>query len=79
MGEVLEDRHIKERQAFIQRNHPRAGPVTLLAPWIHMSKTPASIRADAPSLGQHTDQTLTALLGLGAAEVADLRAQGVVK
>ena len=79
MGEVLEDRHIKERQAFIQRNHPRAGPVTLLAPWIHMSKTPASIRDDAPVLGQHTDQTLTALLGLGAAEVADLRAQGVVK
>ena len=41
--EVLEDPHIKARQAFIERDHPTAGPTTLLAPWIHLSKTPASI------------------------------------
>ena len=56
MGEVIEDPHIKERKAFIERNHPTAGPTTLLAPWIHMSKTPASIRSDSPALGQHTDE-----------------------
>ena len=56
MGEVIEDPHIKERKAFIDRNHPTAGPTKLLAPWIHMSKTPASIRDDSPALGQHTDE-----------------------
>jgi crotonobetainyl-CoA:carnitine CoA-transferase CaiB-like acyl-CoA transferase len=79
MGEVMEDPHIKERQAFIERNHPSAGPTKLLAPWIHMSKTPATIRTDSPALGQHTDEVLTGLLNLSTAEIAELRNDGVVK
>lgn len=79
MGEVIEDPHIKERKAFIERNHPTAGPTKLLAPWIHMSDTPASIHADAPAIGQHTDEVLGGLLGLSAPELGELRAQGVVK
>ncbi|MGH7797489.1 MAG: CaiB/BaiF CoA transferase family protein [Candidatus Binatia bacterium] len=79
MGEVLEDPHIKERNAFIERNHPTAGPTKLLAPWIHMSKTPASIRDDAPALGQHTDEVLGGILGLSAAELSDLRTRAIVK
>ena len=78
-AEVLEDPHIKARQAFIKRDHPTAGPTTLLAPWIHLSKTPASIRNDAPAIGQHTDDVLGDLLGLGAADLSDLRAKGVIK
>ena len=79
MGEVIEDPHIKERNAFIDRNHSTAGPIKLLAPWIHMSKTPASIRADSPAIGQHTDEVLTGLLNLSASEIAELRGHGVVK
>jgi len=76
---VIEDEHIKERKAFIDRDHPTAGPTKLLAPWIHMSKTPASIRTDSPALGQHTDEVLGGVLGMTAAELGELRAQGVVK
>jgi crotonobetainyl-CoA:carnitine CoA-transferase CaiB-like acyl-CoA transferase len=79
MGEVIEDPHIKERKAFIERNHPTAGPVTLLAPWIHMSKTPASIRNDSPTLGQHTDEVLGGILGLNANELSTLRGDNVIK
>jgi crotonobetainyl-CoA:carnitine CoA-transferase CaiB-like acyl-CoA transferase len=79
MGEVLEDPHIKERRAFVERNHPTAGPVTLLAPWIHMSETPPSIRTDSPALGEHTEEVLTGLLGLSASDVAELRGQGIIK
>jgi len=79
MGEVIDDPHIKARNAFVDRNHPTAGPVKLLAPWIHMSQTPASIRSDSPSIGQHTDEVLGGLLGLGEKELGDLHAQGVVK
>jgi crotonobetainyl-CoA:carnitine CoA-transferase CaiB-like acyl-CoA transferase len=78
-SEVLADPHIKARQAFIERDHPTAGRTTLLAPWIHLSKTPASIRDDAPALGQHTDEVLEKLLSLSAAELRDLRAQGAIK
>ena len=76
--EVMEDQHIKERRAFIERDHPTAGRTTLLAPWIHLSKTPTSIHHDAPAIGQHTDEVLGGL-GLTTADLADLRAQGVVK
>ncbi len=79
MGEVIDDPHIKERQAFIERDHPTAGPVKLLAPWIHMSKTPASIRHDSPSIGQHTDEVLGGLLGLNSGELSSLRAENVIK
>jgi crotonobetainyl-CoA:carnitine CoA-transferase CaiB-like acyl-CoA transferase len=79
MGEVIDDPHIRERQAFIERNHPTAGPTKLLAPWIHMSKTPASIRDDSPALGQHTNDVLGGILGLSDAELNDLRTQGIVK
>ncbi len=79
MGEVMEDPHIIKRQAFIERDHPTAGPTKLLAPWIHMSKTPPSIRADAPALGQHTDEVLKGLLELSGAELNTLRTDGVIK
>jgi crotonobetainyl-CoA:carnitine CoA-transferase CaiB-like acyl-CoA transferase len=79
MGEVIDDPHIKERNAFIERNHPTAGPVKLLAPWIHMSKTPATIRADSPALGQHTDEVLGKVVGLSPGELRELHEQGVVK
>ena len=79
MSEVIDDPHIKERQAFIDRNHPTAGPVKLLAPWIHMSATPPSIRTDSPALGQHTDEVLHGILGLSPNQLNDLRSQGVVK
>jgi crotonobetainyl-CoA:carnitine CoA-transferase CaiB-like acyl-CoA transferase len=79
IGEVLEDPHIKARGVFTERVHPSAGPTKLLAPWIHLSKTPAEIHDDAPALGQHTDEVLGGLLGLNAAELSDLRTQGIVR
>jgi len=78
IGEVMEDRHIKERRAFIEREHPTAGPTTLLAPWIHLYKTPTGIHHDAPTIGQHTDEVLSEL-GFTKAELSDLRAEGVVR
>ncbi len=78
IGEVMADRHIQERRTFIERDHPTAGPVTLLAPWIHLSKTPTSIHHDAPAIGEHTDEVLGEL-GFAAAELSELRAEGVVK
>jgi crotonobetainyl-CoA:carnitine CoA-transferase CaiB-like acyl-CoA transferase len=78
-AEVLDDPHIKARRAFIERDNPSAGPTTLLAPWIHLSKTPASIHDDAPAIGQHTDEVLGGLLGLSTTDLSDLRTQGVIK
>jgi len=79
LEEVLEEPHIKTRGAFSQHDHPTGGPITLLNPWIRMSGTPSSIRAMSPTIGQHTDEVLTGVLGLSPAEVAALRAQEVIR
>jgi crotonobetainyl-CoA:carnitine CoA-transferase CaiB-like acyl-CoA transferase len=79
VGEVIQDQHIKARGALIERVHPAAGPLTLLAPWIHLSKTPPAIHDDAPAIGQHTDEVLAGLLGMSEAELNILRKEGVLK
>ncbi len=79
IGEVLEDPHLQDRQAFVKYDHPTAGPTTLVAPWIHLSATPSSVHDQSPALGQHTDEVLRGVLGLTAAQLADLYAQGVVQ
>lgn len=79
VGEVLEDEHLQARGAFARHQHPHGGETTLLNPWIRMSDTPASIRGMSPAAGGHTDEVLTGLLGLSAAEVDDLRSAAVVR
>ena len=50
----------------------------MLSPWIRFSDTPSSIRSSAPQVGQHNDEVYGELLGLGEAELAELRAEGVI-
>eukprot|EP00955_Chlamydomonas_euryale_P075336 362289-Chlamydomonas_euryale.AAC.11 len=43
-----------------------------------LSETPGSTRWAGPELGQHTDAVLAAELGMGGAELAELRAKGAI-
>jgi crotonobetainyl-CoA:carnitine CoA-transferase CaiB-like acyl-CoA transferase len=54
------------------------GTVPLVRSPIRLSETPERTGVGPPSLGQHTDEVLTGLLGMPAAEVAALRAKGVL-
>ena len=46
-------------------------------PPLRFDRTPSAIRGPAPAHGAHTDSVLGEL-GLGAAEIEELRADGVV-
>ena len=50
----------------------------MIANPVRLSETPADYRLPPPLLGQHTDEVLSGRLGLGAEELARLRAQGVI-
>jgi crotonobetainyl-CoA:carnitine CoA-transferase CaiB-like acyl-CoA transferase len=78
LAEVVEDDHLRERRAFVEVDDPKAGTITMLSPWIRFSDTPAAIRTSAPEVGQHNDEVYAELLGLGEAELAELRAEGVI-
>ena len=63
----------------IALTHPESAAATpLIASPIKMSDTPPEYRRAPPTLGQHTDEVLGEMLGLGADEVAALRDDGVV-
>jgi crotonobetainyl-CoA:carnitine CoA-transferase CaiB-like acyl-CoA transferase len=78
-AEVRGNEQLGWRGYFEQVQHPVAGtyrvpslPFALAGGARHWNRTPA------PTLGQHNDEVLCGLLGLAPAEVAALRAQGVV-
>jgi crotonobetainyl-CoA:carnitine CoA-transferase CaiB-like acyl-CoA transferase len=58
--------------------HPIAGEVATPGIGISSDRLDLAYRAAAPTVGQHTEEVLTEVLGLTAEELADLRAQGAI-
>ncbi len=58
--------------------HPCGAPVKLVQSPMKLSGTPVRCDMPPPTLGQHTEQVLEELLGQGEAEIAALRAKGIV-
>jgi crotonobetainyl-CoA:carnitine CoA-transferase CaiB-like acyl-CoA transferase len=58
--------------------HSKMGEVRVDGLPVRFSRTPHAITQGAPCVGEHTEQVLGDLLGLGKAEIAALRAEGVV-
>jgi crotonobetainyl-CoA:carnitine CoA-transferase CaiB-like acyl-CoA transferase len=75
--EVLADPHLRAR-GFLTEHLTETGAVAL--PNSPMRYDGSSLRplTPAPSLGEHTDAVLSELCGLGDAELADLRREGVI-
>jgi benzylsuccinate CoA-transferase BbsF subunit len=72
------DPHFQMRGLLARPEHPRLGPVTVYAHPIKLSGTPGAIPRPAPMLGEHNREVFQDLLGLSAAEVARLEADGVI-
>lgn len=78
LEEQWEDPHLVARGVRVPVNHPLYGEELLYtAPW-HMSETPPRIERSSPLLGADSDAVLGGLLGLGADEIAELRAAEVI-
>ena len=77
IDQVFDDPQVQHRGMRMQMEHP-SGTISLLASPLRFSDTPVRYELPPPQLGQHTDEVLRQLLGLGDAEVAALRAQRVV-
>jgi glutaryl-CoA transferase len=78
VAQVFEEPQVVARGVKIELEHPAAGPLPLVASPMRFSATPVEHRLAPPVLGQHTDEVLRGLLGLGDAEIARLRADGVI-
>ena len=74
---VFDDPHVRHREMKIAMAHP-AGEAPLIGSPLKLSDTPVSYRRPPPTLGQHTDEVLEQLLGLGDGERRALRAAGII-
>ncbi len=75
--EVLSDPQVLANGTVVESELPRTGRTRQPRPAARFERTPARIGAQAPALGEHTDEILREL-GLSAAAIADLRAASVV-
>lgn len=78
MKEALDEPEVKRRGMLKTYKHSRVGDVPLIGSNFHFSDTPVDDTRPPPALGEHTDQVLTELAGLGAAEIAALREKKVI-
>ena len=76
-GEVLSNEHLRGRGMVVDIEHPNRGKMTMLGSPIRLSASPTEVTR-APLLGEHNAEVYGRLLGLGEAEVAALRRDGVV-
>jgi crotonobetainyl-CoA:carnitine CoA-transferase CaiB-like acyl-CoA transferase len=78
LPQVFADAHLRSRGAVDEFTRADGARVRLIASPIRMSGTPPRASCAPPLLGQDTDAVLTELLGLEAAQRAQLRHDGVI-
>jgi formyl-CoA transferase len=78
IAQALADPQAVARGIRVDLPHPTAGTVPLVGTPIRMSASSASYDRPPPLLGEHTDEVLREVVGLGADEIAALRSRGVL-
>src|SRR3990167_6388665 len=76
--EMVRDPQLNHRQMIVDVQHPTQGRVRQVGIAIKLSDTPGTIRSAAPMPNEHTEAALGEL-GLPAAEIARLRAKGIIE
>jgi crotonobetainyl-CoA:carnitine CoA-transferase CaiB-like acyl-CoA transferase len=78
LDELPGEAHFKERQMFVELDHPEKGKVRQVGIPIKLSDTPGGITLFPPYLGEHTDEVLKQL-GYKENEITLLRQKGCIK
>jgi crotonobetainyl-CoA:carnitine CoA-transferase CaiB-like acyl-CoA transferase len=77
-AEVVEWKHLKERQSFLEIEHPEGGKVKIPGPPFRENGKPLWPLRRAPLLGEHTEEVLRGKLGYHEADVQKMRESGIV-
>lgn len=75
--QVFEDPQVMHNRMVIEHDHPIGGRRRLLGIPIKLGETPGEVHTPAPTLGQHTDELLSAS-GYSQTFIAELRRDGVI-
>jgi len=78
IDQVANDPQIKARGMFLDIKHPEAGTFKVVNNPFKFSRTNRSVTDASPELGEHTEQTLSNILGLSSAEIGELRQSKII-
>jgi crotonobetainyl-CoA:carnitine CoA-transferase CaiB-like acyl-CoA transferase len=79
VSDIVADEHFRARGMVVELDHPGVSEKLKIAGVpVRLSETPGGVRRRAPFLGEQTEEVM-ASLGFAAAEIAQLRAEQVVK
>ena len=77
--DMIADPHFQAREAIIDVETERFGPIKMQSVFPKLSATPGSVRRPAPSrVGQHNAEIYGDMLGMSSGEIDALTAQGVI-
>ena len=75
VDEALDSELVREREMVVEWEQPELGPVRQLGVPVKLSRTPGTVHAPAPALGEHTREVL-AEAGFEADEIETLLDSG---
>jgi crotonobetainyl-CoA:carnitine CoA-transferase CaiB-like acyl-CoA transferase len=78
IAQVFQEPQVKARGVRIELDHAAAGKLPMVASPMRFSGTPIEYHRGPPLLGEHTAEVLRGLLGKSEAEIARLRAAGII-
>lgn len=77
--EVVADPQMVHRNHFRTLPHPELGEITIEGPRFVLSRTPATVSTPGPTMGQHTYEVLTQILGYDEERFVELVVNGVAE
>jgi crotonobetainyl-CoA:carnitine CoA-transferase CaiB-like acyl-CoA transferase len=78
MQSLFADPQVHHRNMIAEVAHPTIGTLRLAGIPIKYAETPASVRLAPPTLGQHTNEILAAVLGYSPEQIEAARQQGAI-
>ena len=76
-SEVLDDPHLRAREMIVEVDDPRRGPYLAIGCPIKVAGNDVTV-SPPPFRGEHTDEVLSRMLGLGSDELIRLKSAGVI-
>ncbi|MFN8982239.1 MAG: CaiB/BaiF CoA transferase family protein [Alphaproteobacteria bacterium] len=78
LEQVFADPHVQAREMVVEMAHGSGETVKVIANPVKLSATPPSYRSAPPVLGEHTQDVLTDVLKMSAADIAALKEKGIL-
>ena len=75
--DLANDEHVRGRQMWVELDHPQRGKWFNVGMPIKLSESPAEIKR-SPTLGEHTDEILSEVLGYEKERISELKSAGAL-